>query len=182
MLTEHALEQLALTWFQDSGWEYRHGPDIAPDGETPERADYRQVVLTGRLSEALQRLNPGMPEEVLDEVLHRVTALHEVALVQSNRRFHEALVDGLPVEVERDGVKRGDRVRLVDFERPQANRWLVVNQFTVQGSKQPRRPDLVCFLNGLPIVVIELKNLSAEQADIWSAFNQLDAYKTEIAD
>jgi type I restriction enzyme R subunit len=182
MLTEDALEQLALTWFQDSGWEYRHGPDITPDGETPERADYRQVVLTGRVREALRRLNPGVPESVLDEVLYRVTMLHEPSLVQSNRRFHEALVDGLSVEVEQGGVKRGDRVRLVDFEHPQANRWLVVNQYTVQGSKQPRRPDLVCFVNGLPIAVIELKNPAAEQAGIWSAFNQLDAYKTEIAD
>ncbi|MCP9887523.1 type I restriction endonuclease subunit R [Cyanobium sp. ATX 6A2] len=182
MLTEDAFEQLVLTWFQDSGWEYRHGPDIAPDGEIPERTDYRQVVLTGRLHEALQRLNPGVPEAVLDEVLHRVTKLHEPSLVQSNRRFHEALVDGLPVEVEQDDVKRGDRVRLINFEQPQANRYLVVNQFTVLGSKQPRRPDLVCFINGLPIAVIELKNPAAEHADIWSAFNQLDAYKAEITD
>jgi len=182
MLTEDALEQLALTWFQDAGWEYRHGPDIAPDGEAPERADYRQVVLTAHLREALQRLNPGVPESPLDEVLHRVSTLHEPSLVPSNRRFHEALVDGLPVEVEQGGVKRGDRVRLVDFEHPQANRWLVVNQFTVQGSRQPRRPDLVCFVNGLPIAVIELKNPAAEQADIWSAFNQLETYKAEIAD
>jgi type I restriction enzyme R subunit len=181
-MTEDALERLALTWFQDSGWEYRHGPDIAPDGDISERADYRQVVLTGRLREALHRLNPGVPEAVLDEVLRRVTKLHEASLVQSNRRFHEALIDGLPVEVEQDGVKRGDRVRLVDFDRPRANRFLVVNQYTVQGSKQPRRPDLVCFLNGLPIAVIELKRPAAEQADIWSAFNQLDAYKAEIAD
>ncbi len=181
MLTENELEALALTWFQDSGWEYRHGPDIAPDGETPERADYRQVVLTGRLREALQRLNLDMPEFVSDEVLHRVTTLHELSLVQSNLCFHEALVDGLPVEVEQGGEKRGDRVRLIDFDHPQANRYLVVSQYTVQGSKQPRRPDLVCFINGLPIAVIELKNLAAQQADIWSAFNQLDAYKTEIA-
>lgn len=182
MLTEGALEQLALTWFQDSGWEYRQGTDIAPDGETPERADYRQVVLTGRLREALQRLNPSVSEHVLEQVMHHVTTLHEPALVRTNQRIHEALVDGLPVEVEQDGEKRGDRIRLVDFENPQANRWLVVNQFTVQGSKQPRRPDLVCFLNGLPIAVIELKNPAAEQANIWSAFNQLDAYKSEIAD
>jgi type I restriction enzyme R subunit len=181
-MTEGALEQLTLTWFQDSGWEYRHGPDLAPDGETPERGDYRQVVLTARLREALQRLNPGVPEAVLDEVLHRVVKLQEPSLVQSNRRFHEALVDGLPVEVDEGGVKRGDRVALIDFEHPQANRYLVVNQYTVLGSKQPRRPDLLCFINGLPIAVIELKNPAAEQADIWSAFNQLDAYKTEISD
>lgn len=181
MLSENELEALTLTWFQDSGWEYRHGPDIAPDGDTPERADYRQVVLTGRLHEALRRLNPGATEAVLDEVVHRLVSVHEPSLVQSNRRFHEALVDGLPVDVEQGGVKRGDRVRLIDFEHPEANRYLVVNQYTVQGTKQPRRPDLVCFINGLPIAVIELKNPAAEQADIWSAFNQLDAYKTEIA-
>lgn len=150
MISEDALEQLALTWFQDSGWEYRHGPDIAPDGEMPERADYRQVVLTGPLREALRRLNPGVPETVFDEVLHRVVKLHEPVLVQSNRRFHEALVDGVPVEVEQGGVKRGDRVRLIDFEHPQANRYLVVNQFTVQGTKQPRRPDLVASSMGCP--------------------------------
>jgi type I restriction enzyme R subunit len=182
MLSENELEALALTWFQDSGWEYRHGPDIAPDGETPERADYRQVLLSGRLREALDRLNPGVPEAVLDEVLHRLQRLHEPTLTQSNRRFHEALIDGLPAEVEQGGVKRGDRVRLIDFEHPQVNRYLVVNQYTVQGTKQPRRPDLVCFVNGLPIALIELKNPGAEQADIWSAFNQLDTYKAEIAD
>ncbi|MFO1077126.1 MAG: type I restriction endonuclease subunit R [Planctomycetota bacterium] len=181
-MNEDQLEQLAITWFQDSGWEYRHGPEIAHDGELPERIDYRHVVLVDRLREALQRLNPGVPEAVLDEVRHCVTKLHEPSLLQSNRRSHEALVDGLPVEVEIGGVKRGDRVRLADFEHPGANRWLVVNQFTVQGSKQPRRPDLVCFLNGLPIAVIELKNPTDEQADIWSAFQQLEAYKAEIAD
>lgn len=181
-MNEDQLEQLAITWFQDSGWEYRYGPEIAPDGDLPERADYRQVVLVDRLREAIERLNPGLPAAVLDEVLHRVTKLSDPTLLQSNRRFHEALVDGLPVEVEVDGQKRGDRVRLVDFERPETNRWLVVNQFTVQGSKQPRRPDLVCFVNGLPIAVIELKSLIDTKADIWSAFQQLEAYKAEIAD
>ena len=118
-MTEDQLEQLALTWFQDAGWEYRHGPAIAPDGETPERADYREVVLPGRLREALRRLNPDVPEGALDEVVHRVQTLHEPSLIQSNRRFHEALIDGVPVEVEQDGAKRGDRVRLIDFEHPE---------------------------------------------------------------
>ena len=182
MITENELEALSLTWFQDSGWEYRRGPDIAPDGETPERADYRQVLLQGRLHEALRRLNPDVPDAVLEEVLHRVAKLHEPSLIQSNRGFHEALLEGMPVEVQRDGEKRGDRVHLIDFERLEQNRFLVVNQYTVQGSKQPRRPDLVCFINGLPIAVIELKNPATEQADIWSAFNQLETYKAEIPD
>ncbi|MDD4913201.1 MAG: type I restriction endonuclease subunit R [Sideroxydans sp.] len=182
MINEDQLEQLALTWFQDCGWEYCYGPDIAPDGTAPERADYRQVVLAERLLDALRRLNPGVPESVLDEVAHRVSKLHEPSLLQSNRSFHELLLDGVAVEVEVDGVKRGDRVRLMDFEHAENNRFLVVNQFTIQGIKQPRRPDLVCFINGLPISVIELKNPAAEQADIWSAFNQLETYKAEISD
>ena len=182
MITEDHLEQLALTWFRDSGWEYCYGPDIAPDGTAPERADYRQVVLAVRLLDALRRLNPDIPEVVLDEVVHRVGKLHEPSLIQSNRVFHELLLDGVAVEVEVDGVKRGDRVRLMDFEHPENNRFLVVNQFTIQGIKQPRRPDLVCFINGLPIAVLELKNPATEQADIWSAFNQLETYKAEIAD
>jgi type I restriction enzyme R subunit len=182
MTTENDLEQLALSWFQDSGWEYRHGPDIAPDGDTPERTDYRQVLLQGHLHEALRRLTPDVPDAVLEEVLHRVAKLHEPSVIQSNRSFHEALLDGVPVEVEINGVKRGDRVRLIDFEHPEQNRFLVVNQFTVQGTKQPRRPDLVCFINGIPIAVIELKNTASEQADIWSAFNQLETYKAEITD
>ena len=182
MITEDHLEQLALTWFRDSGWEYCYGPDIAPDGTAPERADYRQVVLAVRLLDALRRLNPDIPEVVLDEVAHRVGKLHEPSLIQSNRVFHELLLDGVAVEVEVDGVKRGDRVRLMDFEHPENNRFLVVNQFTIQGIKQPRRPDLVCFINGLPIAVLELKNPATEQADIWSAFNQLETYKAEIAD
>ncbi|MCK9529820.1 MAG: type I restriction endonuclease subunit R [Gammaproteobacteria bacterium] len=181
-MTEDDLEQLALSWFQDSGWEYRHGPDIAPDGDTAERDDYRHVLLPGRLSEALHRLNPGVPHSVLGEVLHQIAKPGHPSLILNNRAFHEALLDGVPVEVEIGGVKRGDRVRLIDFERSDQNRFLVVNQFTVQGTRQPRRPDLVCFINGLPIAVTELKNPAAEQADIWSAFNQLETYKSEIAD
>ncbi|MHB8914326.1 MAG: type I restriction endonuclease subunit R [Thiobacillus sp.] len=181
-MTEDDLEQLCLTWFQDSGWEYRFGPDIAPDGDTPERADYRQVLLQGRLHEALRRLNPDVPDAVLEEVLHRVAKQHEPSVIQSNRSFHEAMLDGLAVIVEKHGEKRGDRVRLIDFEHPEQNQFLVVSQYTVQGTKQPRRPDLVCFINGIPIAVIELKNTASEQADIWSAFNQLETYKAEITD
>jgi type I restriction enzyme R subunit len=182
MINEDHLEQLALTWFQDCGWEYCYGPDIAPDGDAPERADYKQVVLVERLLDALRRLNPEIPDAVLEEVAHRVAKLHEPSLIQGNRSFHELLLEGVAVEVERDGAKRGDRVRLMDFEQPGNNRFLVVNQFTIQGTKQPRRPDLVCFINGLPVAVIELKNPAAEQADIWAAFNQLETYKAEIAD
>jgi type I restriction enzyme R subunit len=181
-ISEDHLEQLALTWFQDAGWEYRYGPDLAPEGETPERADYRQVLLPGRLIDALRRLNPTIPEQTLEEVLSRIAKPDHPSLILNNRGFHETLLDGLPVVVEQAGEKRGDRVRLIDFETPERNRYLVVNQFTVQGIRQPRRPDLVCFINGLPVAVIELKNPAVEQADIWLAFNQLQTYKEEIAD
>ncbi|MBX3619082.1 MAG: type I restriction endonuclease subunit R [Rhizobacter sp.] len=181
-MTEDQLEQLCLTWFQDLGWEYCHGPDIAPDGDMPERGDYRQVLLAKRLGESLQRLNPEIPNSALDEVVHQIAKLGHPSLIQNNRAFHAALIDGVPVEVEIGGQKRGDSVRLIDFEHPEQNRFLVVNQYTVQGTKQPRRPDLVCFINGIPIAVIELKNPATEQADIWSAFNQLETYKAEIAD
>ncbi|CAE6507840.1 putative type I restriction enzyme HindVIIP R protein [Nitrosomonas nitrosa] len=182
MITEDQLEQLALSWFQDTGWDYRYGPDIAPDGDNPERTDYRQVLLTGRLRQALQRLNAGIPASVLDDVAHQLTKPGHPSLILNNRSFHELLIDGVPVEVVIDGVKRGDRVRLIDFAQPQQNQFLVVNQYTVQGAKQPRRPDMVCFINGLPMAVIELKNPAAEQSDIWAAFNQLETYKAEIAD
>ena len=182
MIVESDLEKLALTWFQDTGWDYRAGPDIAPDSDTPQRSDYRQVLLQDELSEALTRLNPQIPAVVLDEVAHQLAKSDHPSLIQSNRAFHEALVGGVPVEVEIDGERRGDRVVLVDFENPERNRFLVVNQFTVQGSKQPRRPDLVCFINGLPIAVIELKNLAAQQVGIKEAFHQLQTYKDEVAD
>ncbi len=181
-MVESDLEQLALTWFQDTGWDYRAGPDIAPDSDNPQRTDYRQVLLQGELREALARLNPQISSAVLDDVAHQLGKPDHPSLIQSNRAFHEALVGGVPVEVEINSERRGDRVVLVDFDTPERNRFLVVNQFTVQGSKQPRRPDLVCFINGLPIAVIELKNLAAEQVGIQDAFHQLQTYKDELAD
>jgi type I restriction enzyme R subunit len=182
VIKEQSLEDLAIHWFQETGWDYRAGPDIAPDSDTPQRNDYRQVLLQGELREALARLNPQIPAAVLDDVAHQLGKPDHPSLIQSNRAFHEALVGGVPVEVEIDGERRGDRVVLVDFDTPERNRFLVVNQFTVQGSKQPRRPDLVCFINGLPIAVIELKNLAAEQVGIKDAFHQLQTYKDELAD
>ena len=181
-MMEHALEQLALSWFQDIGWTRRHGPDLAPDGHTPEREDYRSVILRGRLLAALRVVNPELPESVLDDAVRWVSQPDQPSLLLNNRRFHEALLDGIPVEVATATGKRGDRVRLVDFEQPQNNQFLVVDQFTVQGRRQPRRPDLVCFINGLPIAVIELKNLGDADTDIWGAFRQLQTYKEEVPD
>jgi type I restriction enzyme R subunit len=186
VIKEQALEDLAIRWFQDTGWDHRTGPDIAPDSASPQRSDYRQVLLQGELREALARLNPQVPAAVLDEVAHQVGQAGHPSLIQSNRAFHEALVGGVPVEVEVNGERRGDRVTLVDFERPERNHFLVVNQFTVLGHSSkgtlPRRPDLVCFINGLPVAVLELKSMAAQQVGVRDAFNQLQTYKDEISD
>ncbi|MDX2272722.1 MAG: type I restriction endonuclease subunit R [Cyanobacteriota bacterium] len=181
-MNENDIEQLALTWFQDNGWAYLYGPDIAPDGSTPERTDYRQVLLPNPLLEALYRLNPSVPGSTLEEVRDRIGRPQHPSLIQNNRAFHESLVEGIPVEYEQNGEKRGDRVKLIDFQQPERNRYLVVNQFTVQGTQQLRRPDIVVFINGLPIAVIELKNPLDQQTDIWKAFHQLETYKAEIPD
>ena len=165
-MTESELEHLALKWFQDTGWDYRAGLDIAPDSDAPERRDYRQVLLQSELRAALTLLNHQTPTAVLDEVAHQLAKPEHPSLIQSNRAFHEALVSGVSVEVEIAGERRGDRVQLVDFENPERNHFLVVSQFTVQGGKQLRRADLVCFINGLPLAVIEPKNPAAAQGCI----------------
>ena len=181
-MNEDALEQLALQWFQEIGWDYANGYEIAPGEAAQERVDYRQVVLEGRLLDALVRLNPGVPEATLEEVGRQVRTRSHPALLQSNQAFHELLLKGIPIEVEESGTKRGSRAQLVDFTNPAKNRFLVVNQYTVIGTKGNRRPDLVCFLNGIPIAVIELKNPTKEGTGIWEAFNQFTTYKDEIPD
>lgn len=182
MLTEDQLEQLTLDWFKELGYVYACGPEIGHDGDTPERRDYEQVILVPRLICALQRINTDMPLSVLEEVADRLQKPEHLSLMANNRHFHEMLLDGVDVEVEKNGVKSGDKVKLIDFASPDKNEFLVVNQFTIKGTKQPRRPDIVVFINGLPIAVIELKNPADEKADIWTAFQQLQTYKVEIPD
>ncbi|MGA2548433.1 MAG: type I restriction endonuclease [Rectinemataceae bacterium] len=179
-MNESDLERLCLSWFRDSGWDCRYGPDIAPDGEAPERSDYREVLLRPRLIEALAKLNPQLPESAIEEAATILSRPKQPSLAMNNRDFHTALVQGLPVEVDEDGERRGDRVRLIDFEIPSNNDFLAVNQFTIMGTKQPRRPDIVLFVNGIPLAVIELKNLADESIGIEDAFNQLQTYKNEI--
>ncbi|WP_312263458.1 type I restriction endonuclease subunit R [Candidatus Igneacidithiobacillus taiwanensis] len=182
MLNEHQLEEACIGWFQETGWHYVHGPDIAPEGAHPERADYRQVILRERLLAALARINPQIPTASLEQAAHIVQTISEPQAVLRNRSFHRLLLAGVDVEFTVGEKKKTDLVQLIDFANPQRNEFLVINQFTVTGSKQPRRPDLVAFVNGLPLAVIELKNPANEQTDIWDAFNQLQTYKEEISD
>lgn len=182
MLTEQQLEDLCLTWFENTGWQVVKGGDIAPDSDQPARTDYRQVWLQDHLLDAMARINPDIPRSALEQALQTLKAINDPQPIVRNRRIHKLLRSGITVDVVVDDHKQQELVQLIDFKTPSNNQFLVVNQFTVQGTKQPRRPDLVAFINGLPLAVIELKNPADENTDVWDAFNQLQTYKDEIAD
>ena len=181
VLTEALVESAALDWLSALGWGVAQGPDIAPDTPGAERVDYGGVVLERRLRDALARLNPGAPASALDDALRKLTRPQGSALEARNRAFHRMLVNGVEVEYrEARGRVRGDQVRVLDFDDPAANDWLAVNQFTVTEDRNTRRPDIVLFVNGLPLVVIELKNPADEDATIWTAWRQIQTYKAEL--
>ena len=180
-LSESAVEAVALDWLESLGWAVLHGPDIAPDTPAAERADYGEMVLHGRLRSALARLNPNLPDAALDDVLRRLTRPVGATLEARNRDFHRMVVAGVTVEyAAADGRVRGAQVRVLDFDEPAGNDWLAANQFTVVENRHERRPDIVLFVNGLPLAVIELKNPADENATIRSAYQQLQTYKAEI--
>ncbi|WP_414717767.1 type I restriction endonuclease subunit R [Stutzerimonas kunmingensis] len=181
-MNEQQLEELCLNWFQQVGWRFARGPDIAPDSSAPERTDYRQVFLRERLLAALARINPQIPAAALEQAVHALQTVSEPQMVVRNRSVHRLLLSGVAVEFEIGEQKKQDWVYFIDFAQPSNNDFLVVNQFTITGTRQPRRPDLIAFVNGLPLAVVELKNPANEQADVWDAFNQLQTYKDEISD
>jgi len=179
--TESVVEQATLAWLESLGYAILHGPEIAPGEPFAERDDYGQVVLERRLRQALQRLNSQAPPDALDEAFRRLTRPDSPSLVANNHVVHRYLVEGVPVEYQRaDGSFRGDLIRVLDHDDPENNEFLAVNQFTVVQDRRERRPDVVLFVNGLPLAVIELKNPADESADIWRAFNQLQTYKEQI--
>ncbi len=179
--TESVVEQAALDWLEAIGWSVVNGADIAPGEFAAERTDYGQVVLERRLRDALARLNRDLPAEALEDAFRKLTRPEGADLVGRNRGVHRLLVDGVEVEYRaaNDEIK-GTPVRVIDFEDSANNDCLAVNQFTVVENKHTRRPDVVLFVNGLPLAVLELKNAAAENATIWSAFQQLQTYKAEI--
>ena len=181
-MTEDQLEQETLAWLQDVGYTHLYGPDIAFDGPNPERANYRQVLLTFRLREAIHRLNPTIPTAAREDALKQVLDLGLPALLSANQHFHRLLVGGVPVQYQLNGETRGDFVRLVDWATPERNEWLAVNQFSIKGPHHTRRPDIILFVNGLPLVLIELKNPADVNADVWKAFDQIQTYKEQIPD
>ena len=194
-MTEDQLEQETLSWLADVGYTAIYGPDIAFDGNAPERSNYTQVVLVERLRNAINRLNPLVPLAAREDALQQVLNLDTPVLLAANRHFHRLLVNGVPVQYQQDGETRGDFVRLIDWDSPSSgpmghllpegegqNEWLAINQFSIKGPKVTRRPDIILFINGLPLVLLELKNPADLTADIWKAYEQIQTYKEQIPD
>lgn len=181
-MTEDQLEQETLGWLSEVGYDCLFGPDLAPDGVNSERADYRQVLLGERLRRAIARLNPSIPVAAREVAVRQVQDLGIPVQLSANRRFHQMLVGGVLVEYQKDGETRGDFVRLIDWANPAANEWLAINQFSIKGPHHTRRPDIILFVNGLPLALLELKNPADEHADIWKAYDQIQTYKDQIPD
>ena len=180
-IAESHVEEASLAWLDELGYAMGNGIDIGPDGSAPERASHGDVLLIGRLRAAIEKLNPTITAETQAEVLKMLLQTETPSLVAENRRLHRYMIEGVPVEVRRpDGSIGGEQVRLLDFDDPDANDWLAVNQYTVIENQANRRPDVVIFVNGLPLGVIELKNPGDQNATLDGAFNQLDTYKNQI--
>ncbi len=179
-ITEDDIELLAIKRLENGGYSYLYGPDIAPDGSMPERSSFEDVLLLTRLETAVARLNPQIPPTARLDALRQIQRLNVPNLIANNEAFHRLLTEGIPVTYQKDGSARGDLVWLVDFTQPENNDYLVVNQFTVVENGVNKRPDVLLFVNGLPLVVIELKNAADENATIKTAFRQIQTYKATV--
>ena len=179
-ITEDDIEKLAIDFLKEQGFQYFFGPDVAPDGVQPLRTSYGEVLLSDKLREAINRLNPDIPTPVREDALNQIKRIHSEQLIVGNENFHKTLIEGVKVSVRKGSESRGDSVRLIDFQNPENNEYYAVNQFTVIEDGHNHRPDIVLFINGLPLVVIELKNPRDEKATIQSAYKQLQTYKKYI--
>lgn len=179
-ITENTIEEFAIELLEHLGYQYIYAPDIAHDGERPERNSYEDVLLTERLQNAISRINPKIPIDSQEEALKEIQRINSPELLANNEAFHRILTEGINVSYQKDGHQRGDLVWLIDFETPENNEFIVANQFTVIENGNNKRPDVILFVNGIPLVVIELKNPADENATIKSAFKQLQTYKEII--
>ncbi len=182
MINEITLELNCLAWFEQSGWNVLNSSELSPDSSNPLRKDYKQVLIETDLHAAFERLNPHLPINCFEQVLQKLNQPESLDLVTNNRAFHRMLLEGVPVAYKEQDDWVHDHAFLVDFNHVHQNRFVVVNQFTILGTKQPRRPDIICFINGIPFAILELKSPTDENTDIWDAFNQLQTYKEEISD
>ncbi|WP_417851100.1 HsdR family type I site-specific deoxyribonuclease [Thalassoglobus sp.] len=178
--TESTVEEAVLEWTDGLAYSVLHGPEIAPGEAAAERNGFDEVVLVGRLREAIERLNPNIPDGAREDALRRVLRTDTPNLHENNRLFHRMLVDGIDVEFQQDRRTVHDKVWLIDFADPENNDWLAANQFSITEDKHTRRPDVILFVNGLPLVVIELKNAADENATTKKAFDQLQTYKLQL--
>ena len=179
-LTENAIEAFAIKLFERLGYSYIYAPEIAPDSERPERSRYEEVLLAERLRMAVRRINPLIPLAAQHDALKEVEQIHSPELLANNEKFHRMLTEGVKVSYQQEGSDRGDLVRLIDFANPENNDFVVANQFTVIENNQKKRPDVILFVNGIPLVVMELKNAADENATIKSAWQQIETYKQAI--
>ena len=179
--TESVVEEAALAWLEALGYTIISGPDIAPETPEAERDLWSQVILPNRLRQALQQLNLDLPKSAIEDAFRKLERPDLPSLVANNHIVHKYLIEGVPVEYERpDGSIGGGLVRIIDFENPENNEFLAINQFTIKQDQNERRPDIILFVNGLPLAIIELKNAVDEQATITNAFNQIQNYKQQI--
>jgi len=179
-ITENIIEAFAIELLDKLGYEYIYAPDIAHDGENPERESYAQVLLLNRLQNAVKRINHSIPADAQAEAIKEIQRISSPELLSNNETFHRLLTEGIPVSKRVDGDDRGDRVWLIDFKNPHNNEFVVANQFTIIENGNNKRPDVILFVNGIPLVVIELKNAADENTTINSAFKQVETYKAII--
>lgn len=179
-ITENTIESFAIELLDKLGYEYIYAPDIAPDSENPERDSFEQVLLFNRLQNAVKKINHSIPADAQAEAIKEIQRISSPELLSNNETFHRLLTEGIPVSKRVDGDDRGDRVWLIDFKNPHNNEFVVANQFTIIENGNNKRPDVILFVNGIPLVVIELKNATDENTTINSAFKQVETYKAII--
>jgi type I restriction enzyme, R subunit len=179
-ITEDNIESFAIEVLQSMGWEYIHGLSIAPGAEFAERENFEQIVLTERLRKSVGILNPDIPSEAQEQAIQKVLRIYSPDLLFNNESFHKELVEKVKIPYQKDGFERSYEVALIDFENPLNNEFLVVNQYTIVEKNQNKRPDVLLFVNGIPLVVIELKNAADENATMRKAYDQLQTYKATI--
>ena len=179
-LTESKIEEFAIGLFEQLGYRYLYSPDIAPDGTNPKRVSFEEVVMVESLHHAVYRINHTLPQEVCDEAINQVLRIASPDLLSNNETFHRMLTEGVSVSVHKEGAERGELVWLVDLDNPLNNDFTVVNQYTIVENSHNKRPDILLFVNGLPLIIIELKNAVDENATVQSAFRQVETYKETI--
>jgi type I restriction enzyme R subunit len=180
LITEDKIEVFAIEVLKKLGWQYVHGLSIAPGAENAERESFEQIILTQRLRKAVERINPDIPADAQEQAVQKVLRIYSPDMLHNNETFHQFLVEKIKIPYQQDGYERSYEVALIDFSHPSNNEFLVVNQYMIIENNQNKRPDILLFINGIPIVLFELKSAADENATIRKAFDQIRTYKATI--